>query len=87
MNLSVSYIPQGPHSHTLMTGEGSPKNFFGSEIFWVYKRRRDFFESRKNTGIFSVLCLLSAQINNNISAFYCLCGIFWGMLKKLRFCG
>ena len=46
-----SIIPQGPHSHILMTG-GSEGFFwvwhFGQKgFFWVYERRRDFFGSRK----------------------------------------
>ena len=41
-------------------------------FFWVAKKHRDLY-----LGIVS-----SAQINSTISAIYCLCGIFWGMLEK-----
>ena len=45
-------------------------NFFGSMkdagIFWVAKITQGFFW---------VLYFSSAQINNNISAIYCLCGV------------
>ena len=42
----------------------------------------DFFGSQKKTQEFLwVLYFSSAQINNNIIAIYCWCGIFFGMLK------
>ena len=46
--------PQGPNSRYFSNGEfqviflGSVK-FWPKVIFWVYKRRRDFFGSRKTT--------------------------------------
>ena len=50
--------------------------FFGSMkdavIFWVAKKTQEFFW---------VFYFSSAQINKNISAIRCWCGIFWGMLK------
>ena len=55
---------------------------FGEKgFFWVYERRRNFFWIAKKTqGFFWLLYFSSAQINNNISTIYCLCGItgyFW----------
>ena len=38
----------GPHSHILLTGGGSPRDFLGSEIL----AKRDFFVSMKDAGIF-----------------------------------
>ena len=53
--------PQGPHSHILMTGESEGFFWvwhFGQKgFFWVYERRRDFFGSRNNTGIFFGYCI------------------------------
>ena len=40
-----------------------------------------FLGCEKNTVIFSVLYFSSAQINNKISAIFCGCGIFVGMLS------
>ena len=73
---------KGPHPHNLLTGmrgggggrgwEGGPRDFLGSEIlakgiFWVCRRRTDFFGSRKKRMEFlGVLYFLSAQINNDI---------------------
>ena len=55
-------------------GEGL-RNFFGVEIL----AKRDYFGSLKKTQeFFWVLYFSSAQINNNISTIYCLCGIFLG---------
>ena len=57
---------------------GGPRDFWGSEIL----AKRDFLGSMKDGGIFWgreflwVLYFSSAQINNNISAIYCLCGLF-----------
>ena len=74
-----------PHSHILLM-EGS-EVFFWSEIlarkdfFGSMKDVGDFLEYSKNMGILWVLYFSSAQINNNISAIYCRCGIFLGMLK------
>ena len=76
---------QGPHSHIILMMEGCPKDFCGSEIL----AKRDFLGSMKDAGIFMglekhmqgfswVLYYSSAQINNNISAIYCLYGIFLG---------
>ena len=51
MSLIRAVVPQGPHSHILMTGGGgggSPSDFFGSEI----SAKSDFFESMKDAGIF-----------------------------------
>ena len=72
-------------------GHRGPKDFFGSkilvkrDIFWVYKRRRDFLGHEKNTlqgFLWVILYLSSAQINNNkLSAIYCLCEIFLCMLE------
>ena len=62
--------------------------FFESEIL----PKRDFFVSMKDAGtflgreksqgFFGVWYLSLAQINNNISAIYCLCGIFLALLEK-----
>ena len=41
-------VPQGPHSHILMTGGGGPKDFFASDIL----AKSDFFGSMKDAGIF-----------------------------------
>ena len=76
---------QGPHSRILMTGGGGgggPKDFFGSNIL----AKRDFFGSMKDAGIFlgrennttivlGIVFFSSAQINNYISAIYCLFAI------------
>ena len=71
-------------------GGGGPREFlclkFGQKgFFWggVCERRRDFFGHEKTQGFFWVLYLSSDHINNNISAIYCLCGIFFGMIKKV----
>ena len=64
-------------------GWGSPREIFRSEIL----AQRDFLGSVKDAGIFLgrekktqgyfwVLYFSSAQINNNVSAIYCWCGIF-----------
>ena len=55
------FSTQGLHSHILMTGGEGSEGFF-----WVAKTTQEFFW---------VLFFSSAQINNNISAIYCSCGI------------
>ena len=69
-------------------GERVRKDFFLSESL----AKRDFWGSMKDArivlgrekiqGFFWVLYLSLGQINSNISAIYCLCGMIWGMLKK-----
>ena len=66
--------------HIFMTGD--QRIFLGIQkmpgYFGVMKKQWEFFW---------VLYLSSAQINNNISAIYCLCGIFLGTLKSRNFFG
>ena len=51
MSLIRVVVPQGPHSHILMTGRGAGlSDFFGSEIL----AKSDFFGSMKDAGIFWV---------------------------------
>ena len=58
-------------------------NFDKNGLFWVYDGHWDLLGRKKNTGIFfGALYFSTAQINNNISATYCKCGIFWSVLKQ-----
>ena len=64
-------MPQGPHSHILMTGRSEGFfwvwHFGQNGFFWVYERRRHFFWSRKQHRDFFAYCIFhSAQINNNM---------------------
>ena len=63
---------------TYFTNGGAPRDFLGSEVL----AKRDFLGSmkdtgiflgreKKKTGIFWALYFSSTQINNNVSAIYC----------------
>ena len=63
MAIFVVRIPQGPHSHILMTGGGEgggirviflALKFWPKKIFWVYERGWGFFGSQKK-GLFWVV--------------------------------
>ena len=77
---------------TYFTDEGS-EGFFESESFakkdflGFMKDTGIFFGSRKKHRCFVNIVLLTAQINNNINAIYCLCGSFWGVLEKQGYFG
>ena len=73
------------------SGPGAPLTYFtdggseGSEILakryilGLWKTLGIFLVSKKTQGFFWVLYFSSAQINNNVSAIYCWCGIFLGI--------
>ena len=87
----IFQTPQGPNSHNYFDDMGGgSKGFFevwnlGQKgFFGVYERRWDIFV--KKQGVFGVINLSSAQINNNISTIYwftaCV-GVFWLYAKKV----
>ena len=67
-------------SPTYPNDKGSPKDIFGSgnmakrDFFGSYDRGLDFFglQKKKTRDFFGYCFFASAQINNNVSAIYCL---------------
>ena len=73
----IGVIPQGPHSHILVTGGGgSPSDFFGSEIL----AKSDFLGFMKDAGIFlsnaGIFWVAKKELTD-----------FFGYAKKVMFLG
>ena len=71
-------FPLWPHSHHILMGGGgggvgAPQGIFLGLKLWA---KDIFLDLEKTPGLFWVLYLSSAEINNNTSATYCLCGLF-----------
>ena len=87
LSLSKCHTTGGPWAPLTYFNDGGVRRIFLGLTFWpkgifwgLWKTPRFFWVVKTTPGFFWVLYFSSAQINNNISAIYCLCGItgyFW----------